>query len=112
MTFNQRVFAIVRKIPKGRMATYGQIAALVGSPRAAQAVGWALHSLDAKPDQTVPWQRVINRLGYISTTCLEHTANEQAWKLQKEGVEVTKKEELWFVDLSKYLWKPRTSRPL
>ena len=105
-TFNQRVYAVVRKIPKGRVATYGQIAALIGSPRAAQAVGWALHDLDRKPDPTVPWQRVINRLGYISTTCTEHTADEQAWTLQKEGVEVHKKEKLWFVHLEKYLWKP------
>ncbi len=96
---------MVRKIPKGRVATYGQIAALIGSPRAAQAVGWALHSLDAKPDKTVPWQRVINRHGLISTTCLEHTADEQAWKLQKEGVKVVKKEKMWWVDLDQYLWK-------
>ncbi|MEK7518970.1 MAG: methylated-DNA--[protein]-cysteine S-methyltransferase [Patescibacteria group bacterium] len=105
-SFNQRVFAVVRKIPKGRVATYGQIAALIGSPRAAQAVGWALHSLDARPDNSVPWQRVINRLGYISTTCLEHTADEQAFLLQKEGVKVIKQKKMWNVDLEKYLWKP------
>jgi methylated-DNA-protein-cysteine methyltransferase related protein len=104
-SFNQRVFIMVRKIPKGYVATYGQIAALIGSPRAAQAVGWALHSLDAKPDASVPWQRVINRFGYISTTCLEHTADEQAWKLRREGVKVVKKEQMWWVDLEKYLWK-------
>lgn len=105
MTFNQRVFVMVRKIPKGKVATYGQIAALVGSPRAAQAVGWALHTLDAKPDKTVPWQRVLNRHGFISTTCLEHTADEQAFFLQKEGIKVVKKDNLWQVDLVKYLWK-------
>lgn len=104
-TFNQRVFVMVRKIPKGRVATYGQIAALIGTPRAAQAVGWALHSLDAKPDQTVPWQRVINRLGFISTTCLEHTVDEQAWKLQREGVKVIKRDKMWWVDLQEYLWE-------
>lgn len=105
LTFNQRVFVMVRKIPKGRVATYGQIAALIGSPLAAQAVGWALHSLDAKPDQTVPWQRVINRLGFISTTCLEHTADEQAFLLQKEGVKVDKQDKMWKIDLQQYLWK-------
>lgn len=104
MTFNQRVFAMVKKIPKGRVATYGQIAALVGSPRAAQAVGWALHSLDSKTSQDVPWPRVVNKAGYLSIMNLEHAADEQAFLLQKDGVKVIKKEELWFVDLDKYLW--------
>ena len=105
MTFNQRVFAMVRKIPKGRVATYGQIAALIGTPRAAQAVGWALHSLENKMSQEVPWQRVVNKIGFLSIMNLEHAADEQAFLLQKEGVQVVKKEAMWWVDLEKYLWK-------
>ncbi|MFA6588613.1 MAG: MGMT family protein [Patescibacteria group bacterium] len=103
--FYALVYAMVKKIPRGKVATYGQIASLIGSPKAAQMVGWALHALDENPHPEVPWQRVINRLGFISTTCLEHTADEQAWLLQKEGVKVVKKEKMWFVDLDKYLWK-------
>jgi methylated-DNA-protein-cysteine methyltransferase related protein len=103
--FYALVYAMVKKIPRGKVATYGQIAALIGSPKAAQMVGWALHALDESPKPEVPWQRVINRLGFISTTCLEHTADEQAWHLQKEGVKVVKKEKMWFIDLDKYLWK-------
>ena len=113
--FYSLVYAMVKRIPKGRVATYGQIASLIGSPKAAQMVGWALHALDASPNPEVPWQRVINRLGFISTTCLEHTADEQAWLLQKEGIKVVKsraagsrsagKDKMWFVDLKKYLWE-------
>ena len=105
MTFNQRVFAMVKRIPKGRVATYGQIAALVGSPRAAQAVGWALHALDGKTSQDVPWPRVVNKAGYLSIMNLEHAADEQAFLLQKEGVKVVKRDGMWYVDLEKYLWK-------
>jgi methylated-DNA-protein-cysteine methyltransferase related protein len=108
--FYQAVYKMVRKIPKGKVASYGQIATLVGKPRAAQMVGWALHLLDKRPDASVPWHRVLNRHGMISTTCLEHTADEQAWRLQKEGVKVVKKDQLWFVDLEKYLWNPRIIR--
>jgi methylated-DNA-protein-cysteine methyltransferase-like protein len=105
MTFNQRVYAQVKKIPKGRVATYGQIAALVGSPRAAQAVGWALHSLDSKTSKEVPWPRVVNKEGFLSIVNLEHAADEQAFLLQKEGVKVVKRDNIWWVDLDRYLWK-------
>lgn len=62
--FYQRVYAMVRRIPAGQVATYGQIAALLGSPMAARAVGYALGHLPTDTD--VPWQRVINREGAIS----------------------------------------------
>ncbi len=104
-SFHQRVFAMVKRIPKGRVATYGQIAALVGSPRAAQAVGWALHSLDGKMSEEVPWPRVISKAGFLSIVNLEHAADEQAFLLQKEGVEVMKRDGMWWVDLKKYLWE-------
>lgn len=107
LTFTQKVFAAVRRIPKGRVATYGQIAGLIGSPRAAQQVGWALHLLEKRPDPTVPWQRVINRHGMLSIVNLRYAADEQANLLQAEGVTVVKKEGVWFVDLEKYLWVPK-----
>ncbi len=106
-SFTQKVFAAVRRIPKGRVATYGQIAALIGSPRAAQQVGWALHLLEKRPDPTVPWQRVINRHGMLSIVNLRYAADEQANLLQAEGVEVTKRDGCWYVDLKKSLWEPK-----
>jgi len=105
MSFSQRVYAVVKKIPKGKVATYGQVAALIGSPRASRQVGWALHALDAAKSENVPWQRVINKQGYISIMNREHAQDEQAWKLKQDGVKVVKKEKLWWVDLEKYLWE-------
>jgi methylated-DNA-protein-cysteine methyltransferase related protein len=103
MNFNQEVYKIVSQVPKGKVATYGQIASILGSPRAARQVGWALHSLPM--DSDVPWQRIINRHGMISTTCEEHTPNLQKQLLNKEGVKTTEKDGLTFVGLDKYLWK-------
>ncbi len=110
-SFNQRVYALVKKIPRGRVATYGQVAALMGSPRAAQAVGWALHALDEQLSKEVPWPRVVNKAGFLSIVNMEHAADEQAFLLQKEGVEVTKRDGMWWVDLGKYLWKPQKYNP-
>lgn len=64
-SFRARVLALVAQIPAGQVATYGQIAALAGSPRAARQVGGVLSALP--PDTAVPWQRVINRQGSLST---------------------------------------------
>ncbi len=102
----QTIYLIVKQIPRGKVATYGQIAALFGSPRAAQIVGWALHELPPDKVNAIPWQRVINREGRISTTCQEHTANLQAQLLKKEGVTVTMRQGNYFIDLKKYLWRP------
>lgn len=111
MNFYSRVYRMTKRIPKGRVATYGQIAAVCGSPRAARQVGWALHALDEKPHHAgVPWQRVINRHGMISTTCLDHPADEQAFLLRKEGVRVAKRDGNFFIDLSTYIWKPKGNR--
>jgi len=105
MNLNHRVVFYTKKIPRGRVATYGQIAALCSSPRAARAVGWALHGLSEKELIKVPWYRVINREGRISTTCREHSALGQAALLKKEGISVKYKDGSYFVDLKKYLWK-------
>lgn len=104
MSFYQKVKNITKNIPRGRVASYGQIAAMISTPKAARVVGWALHTLDAELD--IPWQRVINSRGYISTTCLTHTADIQKQILVKEGVKVIKRDGLWWVDLKKYQWKP------
>ena len=78
--FNEKVYRIVKRIPKGRVATYGQLAAFLGLPRAARAVGRAMHQLDDLPpvkSRNYPWWRVINSQGYISTTCPVHTFEKQ-----------------------------------
>ncbi|MEZ4290587.1 MAG: MGMT family protein [Myxococcota bacterium] len=58
------VYRVVRRVPEGRVATYGQVAAIAGMPGAARQVGWALNALDEADD--VPWHRVINARGEVS----------------------------------------------
>lgn len=98
--FYFRVYAAVRTIPKGKVATYGQIAALCGSPRGARMVGWALNCL--KPDSKVPWQRVVNREGSISIENMRASKDMQAQLLKNEGVEVVLREGNFWIDLSRY----------
>ena len=105
MNFNQRAVIYTQKIPCGRVATYGQIAVLAGSPRGARAVGWALHQLPPDKLQHVPWHRVVNREGRISTTCVDHDARQQALLLKKEGIAVKYRDGNYFIDLKKYLWR-------
>ncbi|MFA5052192.1 MAG: MGMT family protein [Patescibacteria group bacterium] len=102
----QSIYALVKQIPRGKVSTYGQIAALLGSPRAARMVGWALHILSDHDLKKVPWQRVINREGRISTTCHEHSKNLQAELLKKEGVTVTIRQDNYYIELKKFLWRP------
>ncbi len=83
MTFYDRVYEVVRTIPRGKVMTYGQIARLLGSPRAARAVGYALQAgLEA-----VPWQRVINERGTISQRGDGSSGLKQRVLLEAEGVE-------------------------
>jgi methylated-DNA-protein-cysteine methyltransferase-like protein len=64
--FFARVYAVVAEIPRGRVATYGQVAALVGATRGARAVGWALRVLDEARAARLPWHRVVGAGGRIS----------------------------------------------
>lgn len=97
MNFKDRVIQIVRKIPYGRVTTYGTVATLAGVPRGARLVGGVLHfNIDASP-----WHRVINRHGFISTKCLDHPKALQKALLKQEGVEVSKD---FMIDLKKYGW--------
>ncbi len=98
--FFDQVYAKVKRIPRGRVASYGQIARLIGAPGAARTVGWALHGL---PDgSTVPWHRVINSQGRISTSCETHTFDEQRARLIEEGVKVDKEGR---IDMSQFQWR-------
>ena len=103
--FAGKVLEIINQIPRGRVATYGQIAALAGSPRAARIVGSILRDL---PDQTVvPWQRVVNQSGMISIENLAVPKSQQAKRLQEEGIKVDFKDGNYWVDLKRYLWIPK-----
>lgn len=83
--FFARVYALVREIPRGRVATYGQVAALLGVPRGARAVGWALRALPAAQAARVPWHRVVGAGGRISPRA-GPGPQVQRRRLRKEGV--------------------------
>ncbi|HEY6553104.1 MAG TPA: methylated-DNA--[protein]-cysteine S-methyltransferase [Vicinamibacteria bacterium] len=83
--FFRRVYQVVRRIPAGRVATYGQVAALAGTPRGARAVGWALRALDAAQAARVPWHRVVNAAGAISPRPGVSPAIQRQ-RLRSEGV--------------------------
>jgi len=84
VNFSERVYDMVRRVPHGRVVSYGGIAAMLGHPRAARGVGHALHALDADTD--VPWWRVINRNGEISIRGDPHAPQLQRLLLRREGV--------------------------
>jgi methylated-DNA-protein-cysteine methyltransferase-like protein len=99
--FNDKVYEIVRQIPYGRVMTYGQIAALMGIPRAARAVGWALHAV--APEAQVPCQRVVNRYGGLASGYGWGGQLAHRLELAAEAVEIS---DDFIVDLSKYQWWP------
>lgn len=83
--FFQQVYALVAQIPAGKVATYGQIARMLGNPCGARTVGWALHSIPA--NLKLPWHRVVNSRGKISTGKNEPYPPEQRILLEAEGIE-------------------------
>lgn len=100
-----QVFAVVRRIPRGRVATYGQVAALAGFPGHARQVGYALSALDA--DAPVPWHRVVNAQGRISLRSAEAGgAMLQQLRLEQEGVAVRGGR----VRLAEFAWRPLRSQ--
>jgi methylated-DNA-protein-cysteine methyltransferase related protein len=80
----ETIYAMVKKIPKGKVATYGQIARLCGLREHARLVGYALHNL--KPNSGVPWHRVINSKGMISLPKHAGAYERQKTLLEKEGI--------------------------
>ncbi|MBC8447884.1 MAG: methylated-DNA--[protein]-cysteine S-methyltransferase [Chloroflexi bacterium] len=99
--FFDRVYRLVCLIPPGKVATYGQIAALLGHPRAARTVGWALHSLSDEQARVVPWQRVIGAGGRITTSCETHSAQLQRQLLEEEGIEFDRRGD---IDMARFQW--------
>jgi methylated-DNA-protein-cysteine methyltransferase related protein len=78
----ERIYAVVRQVPAGRLASYGDVATVVGGGCDARTVGYALGAIPAGQEAVIPWQRVVNREGAISTRGLE-----QRRLLEEEGVE-------------------------
>lgn len=92
------IYDVVKKIPYGKVATYGQVAALAGNPRWSRVVGYALH---VNPDPGhIPCFRVVNRFGEPSTAFAFGGINEQILLLKEEGVEFIDGR----VDMSRYQW--------
>lgn len=84
--FHRHVYRVVRQIPRGRVATYGQVAAILGHPRAARAVGQALRMLSPLLLRSVPWQRVVNAAGTISHRGDVERPQRQRDLLEREGI--------------------------
>ena len=99
-TLYERIYAVVRRIPRGRVATYGQVALLASMPGHARQVGYALHSLPA--GARVPWQRVVNREGRISRRTDPAAEDRQRSQLEGEGVPF---DAAGRIDLGKYQWR-------
>lgn len=80
-----RIYAVVKRIPRGCVATYGQVATLAGLDGHARQVGYALHNL---PDKSgVPWHRVINARGEVSPRTISDSHELQRMLLEEEGIE-------------------------
>lgn len=94
----ERIYAVVRKIPKGRVATYGQIARLAGIPKHARQVGYALSVLS---DNKLPWHRVINAKGAVSSRSFPYAEDEQRARLEREGINFDDQDR---VPLRRYQW--------
>lgn len=101
MSFFENVYEAVQLIPRGKVATYGQIARMIGAPRSSRAVGYALH-VNPRPG-VIPCHRVVNREGRLAPAFAFGGPEIQARLLESEGVEVG---EDFTVDLGKYLWQP------
>ncbi|WP_153731113.1 MGMT family protein [Sporosarcina obsidiansis] len=101
-TFTERVVSIIQQIPSGRIMTYGQVAAEAGNPRGARQVVRVLHSMSRKYD--LPWHRIINAKGGISTPeNAEEKGRTQRELLTSEGVQFDEK---GCVPLETYRWHP------
>ncbi|MCB1216272.1 MGMT family protein [bacterium] len=96
------IYAVVRRIPKGKVASYGQVALLAGLPRAARLAGTALFHGPAELVSKIPWQRVVNAAGRISySEARNGSDHRQRELLEKEGIEFTP---AGVIRMSKYGW--------
>ena len=98
--FHERVYAIVRQVPTGKVASYGDIATRLGSPRVARHVGWALAAL-TDDNEDVPWHRIINSRGRISFKGQTVRAVLQRTLLESEGIRFS---ETGTIDMKMFRW--------
>ena len=99
MNIFQQVYEIVEMIPCGKVATYGQIATLLGNPRMSRVVGYALH---VNPDpEKIPCYRVVNKQGEVSSAFAFGGPNRQRELLENEGIEFIGER----VDMEKHIWR-------
>jgi methylated-DNA-protein-cysteine methyltransferase-like protein len=99
-----RIYAVVRQIPRGRVATYGQVAALAGLDGHGRRVGYALHSLPSS--MKVPWHRVINARGEVSARTSGDSHELQRHLLEAEGIHFDRRGR---IDLTKHRWRRLSS---
>lgn len=102
VTSYRRIYAVVRRIPRGRVASYGQVAGLAGLPGRARQVGYAMYALPQ--DTGVPWHRVVNAAGAISRRRVPGAELSQRMLLEREGVRFGSRGR---ISLEKFGWKHR-----
>lgn len=105
--FHRLVYRLVHQVPRGKVVTYGQVAAILGRPRAARAVGRALGVLHGPLLHLVPWQRVVNAAGRCSRRRDGFAAEAQRERLHIEGVRFDRHGR---VDLARFRWTHRLTR--
>ena len=97
----ERIYTVVRQIPAGKVATYGQVAELAGLIGKPRVVGYALYKV--APEDNIPWQRVINAKGEISTSAFRDGSDDlQRVLLEDEGIKFDGNK----INLSQYRWQP------
>lgn len=104
MNTYEKIYEVVKSIPRGKVATYGQVAALAGNPRMARVVGYALHQ-NPLPG-VIPCHRVVNRLGKCAPGFAFGGPNIQQQMLENEGIVFSSE---GTIDLQVYGWTPPTN---
>ncbi|MBL7665242.1 MAG: MGMT family protein [Bacteriovoracaceae bacterium] len=98
--FTKNVIRLIKRIPKGKVATYGQLAKLAGKPQGSRGVAWILHS--SSHTQALPWHRVVNSKGCISFPAETESFIKQKARLERERIKFDNKDK---ISLKKFQWK-------
>ena len=106
LNFFERVYEVVRKVPHGRVCSYGLIARYLGSPQSARMVGWAMNASHIKED--VPAHRIVNRLGMLTGKQHFEGTSLMQQLLESEGIEIKEDQ---VVDFEKHVWNPAEHLP-
>ncbi|NJO41994.1 MAG: methylated-DNA--[protein]-cysteine S-methyltransferase [Cyanobacteria bacterium CRU_2_1] len=107
MSIYDAIYAVVSQIPRGKVATYGQVAALANLPGQARLVGYALYRVDHSSD--IPWHRVINAKGEISQSPFRYGSDDvQRSLLEQEGIQFSP---VGKISLKEYCWQPSLPLP-